>query len=197
MNHTLYQHSVPVLDRSHQNTPAVVKKAPAVPPPGGRPPDTLMALRICPDMLPLAVQIDILASGARGAAARLAGRLAPDDDSPGFAVFNRGAPEQFGHAPATLEAAVASLAEARRYLAGIAPAEISGDAAGGIELCMGGATRSFGRRDFLLYYVLPNLHFHSAIVYALLRGAGVDLGKADFEGPPVYRLSTASKRSAT
>lgn len=196
MNLSLYELSVPVFDRSLHNTGTVLDKAAAFARAGGLPPDTLMALRICPDMLPLAAQVDILASGTRGAAARLAGRLAPDDDSPCFAVFNRGAPEQFSHAPSSLEAAVASLAEARRYLAGIAPAEMPGDATARIEVCMGGTIRSFERRDFLLHYVLPNLHFHATIVYALLRGAGVDLGKADFEGPPVYRLSTAPKRSA-
>ena len=32
-------------------------------------------------------------------------------------------------------------------------------------------------------FVLPNVYFHCSIAYALLRHAGVPLGKADFVGP--------------
>jgi uncharacterized protein len=41
----------------------------------------------------------------------------------------------------------------------------------------------FKGHDFLYDFVLPNLHFHTSIAYALLRSAGVPLGKADFLGP--------------
>ena len=36
--------------------------------------------------------------------------------------------------------------------------------------------------------VLPNLYFHVTVVYALLRSAGVALGKQDFEGTPAYQV---------
>jgi hypothetical protein len=37
------------------------------------------------------------------------------------------------------------------------------------------------RRDqFLLGFVLPNVHFHVTAAYLNLRNAGVPLGKADF-----------------
>jgi hypothetical protein len=34
------------------------------------------------------------------------------------------------------------------------------------------------------YFVLPNLYFHVTTAYAILRHAGVALGKRDFLGQP-------------
>ena len=36
--------------------------------------------------------------------------------------------------------------------------------------------------DYLLTFVLPNVYFHSATAYDILRHAGVKLGKPDFLG---------------
>ncbi|MGB5324251.1 MAG: DUF1993 family protein [Pseudomonadales bacterium] len=36
--------------------------------------------------------------------------------------------------------------------------------------------------DFLLRMIVPNLHFHVTVVYALLRSNGVPLGKMDYLG---------------
>ena len=37
-------------------------------------------------------------------------------------------------------------------------------------------------QSYLLHYILPNLFFHASITYAILREAGVALGKDDFMG---------------
>jgi hypothetical protein len=37
-------------------------------------------------------------------------------------------------------------------------------------------------QSYLLHFILPNLFFHSSIAYAILREAGVALGKDDFIG---------------
>jgi hypothetical protein len=42
----------------------------------------------------------------------------------------------------------------------------------------------FSGQDFLLQFVLPNLFFHCTTSYAILRQAGVALGKMDFMGKP-------------
>ena len=36
---------------------------------------------------------------------------------------------------------------------------------------------------YLLQIVIPNVYFHVAMAYAILRANGVDLGKRDFIGP--------------
>jgi len=40
----------------------------------------------------------------------------------------------------------------------------------------------FTGESYLKHYVLPNLYFHATTTYALLRHAGVELGKRDFLG---------------
>ena len=40
----------------------------------------------------------------------------------------------------------------------------------------------FSGENYLRHYALPNLYFHLTAAYALLRQAGVELGKADFLG---------------
>ena len=38
-------------------------------------------------------------------------------------------------------------------------------------------------KDHLLQMTIPNVYFHVAIAYAILRHNGVDIGKMDFLGP--------------
>jgi hypothetical protein len=37
--------------------------------------------------------------------------------------------------------------------------------------------------DYLLQMTIPNVYFHIAMAYAILRHSGVDIGKMDFLGP--------------
>jgi hypothetical protein len=40
-----------------------------------------------------------------------------------------------------------------------------------------------GGEDYLLQMTIPNVYFHIAVAYAILRHNGVDIGKMDFLGP--------------
>jgi hypothetical protein len=40
----------------------------------------------------------------------------------------------------------------------------------------------FKGMQYLLHFVLPNVYFHATTTYAILRAAGVELGKRDFLG---------------
>jgi hypothetical protein len=40
-----------------------------------------------------------------------------------------------------------------------------------------------GGEDYLLQMTIPNIFFHIAMAYAILRHNGVDVGKMDFLGP--------------
>jgi hypothetical protein len=40
-----------------------------------------------------------------------------------------------------------------------------------------------GGEDYLLQMTIPNVYFHIAMAYAILRNGGVDVGKMDFLGP--------------
>jgi len=43
--------------------------------------------------------------------------------------------------------------------------------------------RVIGGEDYLLQMTIPNVFFHTAMAYAILRHNGVDVGKMDFLGP--------------
>jgi hypothetical protein len=47
-----------------------------------------------------------------------------------------------------------------------------------------GATRKFTGRSLLLTFSVPQFFFHVTTAYGILRHAGVDLAKKDFQGPP-------------
>jgi hypothetical protein len=148
----------------------------------------LVQQRLAPDMLCLARQVEIVADGVRGAMARLASQLAPDDERAAFAVFNRGDDGAFGPLPQGFDALRRLVAQARRDVEQLSADAIAADAAASISVARGGQARVFTAQDFVDRYLLPNLYFHATIVYALLRAAGAPLGKRHFEGQPAYRL---------
>jgi hypothetical protein len=43
--------------------------------------------------------------------------------------------------------------------------------------------RIIGGEDYLLQMTVPNIYFHLAMAYAILRHNGVEIGKMDFLGP--------------
>lgn len=124
-----------------------------------------LGLRLAPDMLPFAKQIQIASDMAKGCAARLAGVEVP-----------------------AWEDNEASLADLRTrlqrtidYVKGFGPAQIDGSDAREIVLpTRTGEPRRFTGENYLKQFVLPNLYFHASMAYALLRHAGVELGKKDY-----------------
>lgn len=57
------------------------------------------------------------------------------------------------------------------------------DAAGGtVTFKMGETKIPFTSENFVLSFSLPNLHFHAATIYDMLRIKGVELGKLDYLG---------------
>jgi hypothetical protein len=74
------------------------------------------------------------------------------------------------------------LAVARAMLGAMTPAEFEGAEGRIIRHHAGFAVLEQTGSDFLHLYGLPNFFFHLTMGYAALRGAGVPLGKADFDG---------------
>ena len=76
----------------------------------------------------------------------------------------------------------ARLRKAIDYTRGFTPAQIDGSDAREIVLQMSSGELRMSGEDYLKGYVLPNVYFHATTTYALLRQAGVELGKRDFLG---------------
>ena len=69
------------------------------------------------------------------------------------------------------------------YLNGLKPEQMEGADSRTISWTAQGTSYSMGGRDYLFNRVLPNIFFHCATAYNILRHNGVEIGKADFLGP--------------
>ncbi|MBL8363162.1 MAG: DUF1993 domain-containing protein [Rubrivivax sp.] len=127
-----------------------------------------LGLRLAPDMLPFTRQIQIASDAAKGCVARLAGVDVPkwDDNE------------------ASLDDLRARVRKTMDYVQSIPADKIDGSESREIVLQMRAGELRFSGENYLRHYALPNFYFHLTTAYALLRHAGVDIGKTDFLGKP-------------
>ncbi len=124
-----------------------------------------LGLRLAPDMLPFAKQIQIASDAAKGCVARLAGVEVPKWDD----------------TEVSLDDLRARIRKTLDYVQSIPAAQIDGSQGREISLPMrsGDVMKLDGQR-FVEHWALPNFYFHLNMTYALLRQAGVELGKSDY-----------------
>jgi len=126
-----------------------------------------LGLRLAPDMLPFVRQIQIAADFAKGCVARLAGQEVP----------------KWEDNEASLDDLRARIRKTIDYVQSVPAAAVDGSEAREIVLQMRvGDPRHYVGEAYLTQYVLPNFYFHATTAYALLRHAGVEVGKRDFIG---------------
>lgn len=133
------------------------------------PEEVFLNFRLFPDMFPLTRQVQIATDQVTRGAARLAGMDLPSfpDVENSFATLI----ERTVKANAYVQAASSEAMDKRTETT------INIPVGGGQELPM---TCSV----YLASFVFPNLYFHSATAYNILRHNGVVLGKRDFLRPP-------------
>ena len=131
-------------------------------------PDSFVGLRLAPDMLAFARQIQIATDHTKGCVARLAGVEAP-----------RWADEE-----KTLDELRARVRKAIDYAKSVPAAQIEGSDAREITLPIPGRVLRFTGETYLLGFALPNFYFHVVTAYDILRSNGVELGKRDYIGTP-------------
>lgn len=133
-------------------------------------PDTLLQARLAPSMYPFAAQVEIAANFVLRACAPLAGRAIPT----------------YGEFEANFSGLAQRIDQAQAFLDTLAPQQMEGSESRAISSQAGLATITLSGQRFLFEYALPNFLFHVTTAYAILRHAGVDLGKSDFDGFHVY-----------
>jgi uncharacterized protein len=163
---SMYQACVPPLVRTLGNLSAILDKAAAHAAAKGIDPSVFVGARLAPDMYPLSAQVQLASDSAKGAAARLAGL-----DVPSFADTETTFGELRTRIARTLE-----------FVSGVDAALIDGSEERPVTLKTRSGDRHFTGRDYLLRFVLPNVHFHVSMAYAILRHNGVDIGKLDYLG---------------
>ena len=170
----------PLLIRSLSNQLLAVSgwldKAEAFAAERGETPDGLLALRLAPDMFPLTTQLRFLAFQAQEPIYRLRGEAVPDSV---LEVRQEG--RDGGERPGTWAEARARVAEAASFLATVGPDDFDSAADEPLahELPMGMIFDMTGEQ-YVRDWALPQVAFHQMIAYAILRQAGVPLGKVDY-----------------
>jgi hypothetical protein len=130
-------------------------------------PNNYLGLRLVPDMLPLSRQIQIASDGAKGCMSRLAGAEIP----------------KWEDNEASLDELRARIRKTVAHVQSFSAAQIDGSDDRAISVPMrSGDALQFTGETFLKHFAMPNFFFHATTSYALLRHAGVELGKADFLG---------------
>ena len=166
---SMHAASVPIFVRMLGNMLAWLDKAEAHAKARGFDPNSYLALRLAPDMLPFSRQIQIATDNVKGCLARLAGSEPPkwaDDET-------------------TLDELRARIRKAIDYAQAIPAASLDGSERRQIALPRpSGEPLRFPGEVFLKHFALPNVFFHVTMTYALLRQAGVALGKMDYLGAP-------------
>jgi uncharacterized protein len=126
----------------------------------------LMTDRLAPDMKPFIYQVQSACDYVKAAAAWLSGQVPSkhDDNEQTIADVRARIRKTVAFAESVREA----------QYAGASDRKISLSQASGKHL---------GGKDYLRQMTIPNVYFHVAIAYAILRHNGVDIGKMDFLGP--------------
>lgn len=167
MSLSMYSASVPVFQRMLANTLVWLDKAEAHAAARKFSPDAYLALRLAPDMLPFTKQIQIASDNIKGCVARLAGQEVPKwDDSETTTADLRARIRRTIDFIGAVPASAFEGAETREIVIPLRNRD---------PLVFSGA-------NYLNHFALPNVYFHLTMTYALLRQAGVEVGKGDFLG---------------
>jgi hypothetical protein len=167
MSLSIHDASVPVLARALANLAGVLEKGRLHAESEKIEPAVLLGMRLYPNMFALTRQVQVVSDTAKGCMARLGAVEAPkyEDTESSFAELKQ-----------RLDKTIA-------YVRGFEPRQLEGADSRAVVLKFPNNTLNFKNGwDYLLTFVLPNIYFHSATAYDILRHAGVKLGKPDFLG---------------
>lgn len=129
-------------------------------------PDDVVETRLAADMFPFRFQIlSVVHHSINAIEGAKAG------------VFGPPAPQELDYAG--LEALVA---DAHARLKALTPDEVNAIEGRDVVFKMGQVSIPFTAEGFLMSFSLPNLHFHAATAYDILRQKGAPLGKRDYLG---------------
>ena len=166
MSLSLYQQSVPVLQRALRNLRGVLVKADAHCQARKIDPVVLTAARLYPDMFALSRQAQIACDMAKGCVARLSGT----------------SPERRDDGGRDLVELQARIDQTLELLQSVPTEQIDGKEELPVTVKTPFGEIHFTGEVYVQTFVLPNVYFHCATAYNILRHNGVDLGKRDFLG---------------
>lgn len=166
MSSSMFDLTVPVLNRALSNLKGVLSKGIAHMQEQGLQDSELLDLRLAEDMLPLASQIRIACDMSKGCVHRLTGQTPPgmEDNETSFAEL------------------LQRIDTVQNMLSEFGPEQLDGTEDATVIIKTPFGEISFAGRDYVQFFVYPNLFFHCTTAYNILRHQGVALGKLDFLG---------------
>ncbi len=166
MTISVYDQSIARMTHMLENLDKIVSKAESYAEENDIEPEVLLQARLHPTMRNFIFQVQVATDISKGCAARLSGSEVPkwDDDQESFADVH------------------ARIKKALDYLASFKPEQFEGSETLELEIKLRSHTIDFTGQSYLLGFVLPNLYFHVATAYNLMRHNGLDLAKPDFIG---------------
>ncbi len=173
---SLYNASVPPLKHALNNLSHILKIAEKHANDKEIEHDILLNARLFPDMFPIIRQVHIATDMSKGCAARLANIDVP----------------QYDDTETTFDELQARISKTIIFLNLAKPEQFNDAGSRSIVMTVRKRTLEFNASDYLLLWVLPNVHFHITTTYDILRHNGVVLGKPDFLGlinQPNIRIS--------
>jgi hypothetical protein len=170
MSISMYEISVPAYQQMLTSLDTVLETAAEFAGESGLDEGELMSGRLAPDMFTLAEQIRQACVHSAGAVARLAG-IDP--------------PEVIMEADTDITSARNRIAGTLDFLGKLVPAQLDGDPAREVRVKTRLGELSFGALEHVIHFANPQVFFHVTTAYALLRAAGVQIGKIDYMGKPM------------
>lgn len=127
----------------------------------------LLDHRFAPTMFALARQVQVATGIAKRGAARLAGETATEMEN----------------TETSFAELIARCSAVSDYIDSLDDEAISANERIKTDIRLGPKTVHWDGRDYATRFMLPNMHFHVATAYSLLRAQGVKLKKSDFLVP--------------
>jgi uncharacterized protein len=166
MSLSLYQCSVPVYERSLNAFLGILDKAEEHAQARKFDPTNYLAIKLSPDMFPLARQIQSFCDHAKNSSFRLAGQQPPVKEDKETTIA-----ELRERIKATLD-----------MLKSIDPKAMEGGETREVVIPAGTNKLKLPGADYLLHFAMPNFYFHLTTAYDILRAGGVEIGKRNFMG---------------
>ena len=166
MSVSLYQVTVPSHIQMLLSLSKILDKAIAYCEENEIKPEVVVNYRLSPNMAALPRQIQIATDTAKGSGARLTGATPPS----------------YEDNETTFEELKERLTKTIDFLKSLDASAFEGAEEKQVELKLPNRTLEFTGLNYVNHFVNPNFYFHVTTAYAILRHAGVPLGKLDYLG---------------
>jgi hypothetical protein len=174
MTFSMFNASVPVFEVSLRALCKVLEKGEAFAVAKKIDPTILLQMRLAPDMFPLVRQVQIATDLAKNGLARLASTEPP----------------RFEDSESTIGELTSRVVKTIDFLKSLDRKQIESSSDREILFPLGPAKKGEMKgADYLSHYIIPNVNFHCAAAYLILRHCGVEVGKLDYLGAIPIKIS--------